>query len=24
VDIEDGKGNNPLHYAAQTGNLKIC
>lgn len=24
VDIEDGKGNNPLHYAAQTGNIKIC
>jgi ankyrin repeat protein len=23
VDIEDSKGNTPLHFAAQTGNLKI-
>lgn len=23
MDIEDAKGNSPLHYAAQAGNLKI-
>ena len=23
IDIEDAKGNTPLHYAATVGNLKI-